>query len=93
MSSSNLVDLIRSANRFFVKDALIGAGLTLGTGGAILAIINTLIDKFRDDVTNLPPMVLQYAALAGFDYSISIVLGAVSAKAIQDSSKLILLRN
>lgn len=90
---SSLVDLIRQSNRFWLKDVLTGAGLTLGTSAVIYESISILIEKLKSDITKLPPDVLQYAHLAGFDYAISIVLGATVAKAIQNSTKLILLRN
>lgn len=90
---SNLVDLIRQSNRFWLKDVLTGAGLTLGTSTAIYTAISLLIEQLKSDITKLPPDVLQYAHLAGFDYSMSIVLGATVAKALQDSTKLILMRN
>ncbi len=90
---SNLVDSIRQSNRFWLKDVLTGAGLTLGTSTVILTAINALINQLRDDLTKLPLDVLQFAHLAGLDYSISIVLGAVMTKTIQDSTRLMLMRN
>ena len=41
-------DLLDSFTAGFIKKALIGAGLTLGTTGTVLITLNKLIDNMRD---------------------------------------------
>lgn len=85
-------DLLDSFTSGFIKKALTGAGLTLGTGGVILITLNQIIDNIRDAATNLPPFAVALADIAGFDYYLSCVLGAIITKYMMKSSQLTLQR-
>lgn len=84
----NLVSLIKSANKGWLKDVLTGAGLTLGTSAITLTALNTAISSFKSNLTGLPVELLGLAHVAGFDYAFSIVLGAIVARNIQSAGKL-----
>ncbi|MGP1606519.1 MAG: DUF2523 domain-containing protein [Moraxella sp.] len=89
---TSFFNLLQSAQSGFLKNVLSGAGLTLATSGTLLVAINKLIDTMRDNVTNIPPAALALADAAGFDYYISIVLGAILTKYVQSSTRLTLIR-
>lgn len=80
--------LLKSLNKGWLKDILVGAGLTLGTAGASMLIINQFITSFKDNINTIPVDVLSLAHMAGFDYGFSIILGAIVASAMKDATKL-----
>ncbi|PKB89588.1 hypothetical protein A8A01_13545 [Ewingella americana] len=85
---SILANLLKGINKGWLKDVLSGAGLTLGTAAASMIFINQLIDIFKGNLNSIPAGVLGIAHLAGFDYAISIVLGAIVTAAFQGAGKL-----
>ena len=85
---SSLAALLKSVNKGWLKDILTGAGLTLGTAGVSMILINQVIDNFKNNVNGVPADVLALAHMAGFDYAISIVLGAIVARAAQGAANL-----
>lgn len=89
---TNFIDALQSAQSGFLKNVLSGAGLTLATSGTLLVAINKLIDTMRDNITHLPPTALALADAAGFDYYISVTLGAILTKYVQSSARLTLVR-
>lgn len=86
----SLTAILKSVNRGFLKDALGGAGIALATSGAILITINSMIDNLRDATTNMPPIALTFAHLAGIDVGLSIFCGALVAKYVHQSSNIVL---
>lgn len=88
----SLVKLIKSANKGFLKDVLLGAGLTLGTSAVTLTAINGAISHFKNSISGVSTDVLSLAHIAGFDYAFSIILGAIVAKSVQNAGKLTLSR-
>lgn len=86
----SLAALLKSINKGWLREVLIGAGLTLGTAGASMVFINGLIEHFKTNVNSIPADILSLAHIAGFDYAISIVLGAVVAAAVGNAAKLTL---
>lgn len=89
---ASLSDLITSMQRGFLKEALTGAGLTLGTSAVLLTMVNNSIDYFKDSLGSIAASVLQLGGLAGFDVAISLVLGAITARYVQNSAKVYLQR-
>lgn len=85
---SSLATLLKLLNKGWLKTVLSGAGLTLGTAGASMFLISQFIDRFRDGVNTIPYDVLSLAHIAGFDYAISIILGAIVAAAMQGAANL-----
>ena len=84
----SLAALLKSLNKGWLKSVLSGAGLTLGTAAASMIIINQLIEKFKNSVSTVPADVLGLAHIAGFDYAVSIILGAIVTAALAESGKL-----
>lgn len=84
----SLAALLKSLNKGWLRDVLIGAGLTLGTAGVGMVFINQMIDHFKTNTNSIPADILSLAHIAGFDYAVSIVLGAIVAAAIGDAAKL-----
>lgn len=92
MKFDNLHELLDSFLSGALKKVLIGAGLTLGTSGTIMITLNKLIDNMRDAQTHLPPLAVALADIAGLDYYLSFVLGAIMTKMMLKSSQLTLQR-
>ncbi|HFD2142373.1 DUF2523 family protein [Acinetobacter baumannii] len=87
---SSLATLFSSLQKGFLKNVLTGAGITLGTSGALLLVLNTAVTTFKNSLGAISATVLNLAGLAGFDYAFSIILGAIVTKYVQNSSKLTL---
>ena len=87
---SKLSDLFTSLQKGTLKNVLTGAGITLATSGTLLLVLNTAVTTFKSSLGGIPVTVLNLAGLAGFDYSFSIILGAIVTKYVQNSSKLTL---
>lgn len=85
---SSLAALLKSLDKGWLKTVLSGAGLTLGTAGMSMFLINQVINTFRGNVNSIPVGVLDIAHAAGFDYGISIVLGAIVTSAAQGAANL-----
>lgn len=85
---SILANLLKSLDKGWLKNVLGGAGLTLGTAGAMMFFINQLIISFKTNTNSIPADILSLAHIAGFDYAVSIILGAIVASVVADSSKL-----
>lgn len=85
---SLLSGLLKGLNKGWLKEMLVGAGLTLGTAGASMLFINQLINMFKTNANSIPVDILSFAHIAGFDYAMSIILGAIVASAIKDASSL-----
>lgn len=87
---NSLAALLKSVDRGWLKNILGGAGLALGSAGLSMIFISQFIERFRSNVNSIPHDVLSIAHIAGFDYGISIVLGAIVAKAAQGAGNLTL---
>ncbi|AMX18662.1 DUF2523 domain-containing protein [Acinetobacter baumannii] len=87
---SSLATLFSSLQKGFLKNVLTGAGITLATSGTLLLALNTAVTTFKNTLGGIPVTVLNLAGLAGFDYTFSIILGAIVTRYIQNSSKLTL---
>ena len=87
---SSLSTLFSSAQKGFLKNFLTGAGLTLATSGVVLTALNTAISQVKSSFSGIASTVLQLAGVCGFDVAFSLILGAIVAKYVQNSSKLFL---
>lgn len=76
---SILSNMLKGINKGWLKQALLGAGLTLGTAAGSMTFINQLIGMFKSNSSSIPSDILSLAHIAGFDYAISIILGAIVA--------------
>lgn len=89
---ASLSTLLASIQKGFLKNVLEGAGVTLGTAGIALAIINTMINHFHNSVNQLPAVLLQMLGVTGLHIYFSLVLGAIVAKHYKQASPLHLLK-
>ncbi|MBJ9909526.1 DUF2523 family protein [Acinetobacter bereziniae] len=89
---SSLSTLLASVQKGFLKNVLTGAGVTLGTAGISLAILNTMLTQFKNSVGSLPVVLLQMAGVTGLHIYFSLVLGAIVAVHYKKASPLHLLK-
>ncbi len=85
---SMLANLLKGINKGWLKTMLLGAGLTLGAAAGSMTFINQLINMFKGNVNSIPADILSLAHVAGFDYAISIILGAIVANVAMNAGKL-----
>ncbi|WP_396233854.1 DUF2523 domain-containing protein [Acinetobacter baumannii] len=87
---SSLATIFASLQKGFLKNVLTGAGLTLASSATVLVVLDTAVTAFKNSLGGVPTTILNLAGLAGFDYSFSIILGAIVTRYVQTSSKLTL---
>ena len=87
---SILANLLKGVNKGWLKTMLLGAGLTLGAAAGSMTFINQLINMFKSNANSIPADILSLAHVAGFDYAISIILGAIVASVAMNAGKLAL---
>ena len=87
---SLLAGLLKNLNKGWLKEMLLGAGLTLGAAAGSMIFINQLIDMFKSNANSIPADILSLAHIAGFDYAISIILGAIVASVAKNAGSLTL---
>lgn len=85
---SLLAGLLKGLNKGWLKEMLLGAGLTLGAAAGSMVFINQLINLFKSNANSIPADILSLAHIAGFDYAISIVLGAIVASVALNAGSL-----
>lgn len=85
---SILANLLKGINKGWLKTMLLGAGLTLGAAAGSMSFINQLINLFKSNANSIPADILSLAHIAGFDYAISIILGAIVANVAMEAGKL-----
>lgn len=87
---SLLSGLLKGLNKGWLKQMLLGAGLTLGAAAGSMVFINQLIELFKTNANSIPADILSLAHIAGFDYAISIILGAIVASVAMNAGSLAL---
>lgn len=87
---SLLAGLLKNLNKGWLKEMLLGAGLTLGAAAGSMIFINQLINMFKSNANSIPADILSLAHIAGFDYAISIILGAIVASVAKNAGSLTL---
>ena len=87
---SILANLLKAINKGWLKDVMLGAGLTLGAAAGSMIFINQLINMFKYNANSIPADILSLAHIAGFDYAISIILGAIVASVAKNAGSLTL---
>jgi hypothetical protein len=65
----------------FAKKVLLGAGVTLVSGAVINAILATYINKAISASSSIDPTYLGLLSISGLDHAISIIIGALVARA------------
>lgn len=71
-----------------LKRILIGAGLGLVSSQAILSIINIYIQKATNNMNFGAGTVMQFLGLSGADIALSVLIGALIARATLEASKI-----
>lgn len=87
---SRLAALFTSLQGGLLKNILLGAGLMLTTSAVFMTAFATAVNSFRNSLSGVSADVLALAHLAGFDLSISIILGAIVTRLTLNSSTLML---
>ena len=70
------------------KRLLIGAGLGLVSSQVILTLINTYITKAIDNMSFSASTAIQFLGLSGADVAISVLIGALIARATFEASQI-----
>lgn len=83
-----LSGLLKAVNKGWLRDVLVGAGLTLATAGVSLTVFNQLINSFKNNLNSVPHDILALAHIAGFDIYFSLILGAIVTKFTLSSGNL-----
>lgn len=65
----------------FAKKVLLGAGVTIVSGAVINIILTTYINKAISASTQIDPTYLGLLSISGLDHAISIIIGALIARA------------
>lgn len=65
----------------FAKKVLLGAGVTLITGAVINAILTAYINKALNATGQIDQTYLGLLSISGLDHAISIIIGALIARA------------
>lgn len=71
-----------------LKRILIGAGLGLVSSQIILSLINVYIGKAIDNMDFAAGTALQFLGLSGADVALSVLIGALIARATLEASKI-----
>jgi len=89
---SKLVDMFTSLQKGSLKNILSGAGLMLGSNAIFMTTFETAVNALRNSTNSVSSDVLSLAHLSGFDWAMSIILGAIVTRLTLNSSKLVLKR-
>lgn len=85
-------DLLYITGNFLLKGAirqmLTGAGLALTTAAVSLALINQLIQRVQAELSGLPSLAIALINLSQVDAALSLMLGAVVARATINAARL-----
>jgi len=74
------------------KTILVGAGLGLATSQFVLALTNRYISSALNGVSGIGGSMVAFLGLSGADVAISIIIGAVVARATINSLKISLVK-
>lgn len=88
----SMISLFKGLQKGWLKDVLLGAGLTLGSSGIVLSALNTAVNKLKADLNSVSAGLLNLMSLMGIDVAMSIILGAIVARHTMQASKLTLQR-
>ncbi len=75
-----------------VRSALLGAGLGLGTGAAVLTALNIYIDRLTSQFGTLSNDVMGLLALSGVHIALSAIISAVVFRLTMNSAKVSLIK-
>lgn len=88
----SLISILKNIQRGFLKEVLLGAGLTLGTSAISMTMLKTAITYMQKNTGSISADVAGLASLSGIDVAMSIVLGAIVSRHAIQSSKLTLMK-
>lgn len=71
-----------------IRQMLTGAGLALTTAAVSLALINQLIQRVQAELSGLPSLAIALINLSQVDAALSLMLGAVVARATINAARL-----
>jgi ABC-type uncharacterized transport system permease subunit len=74
---STITSILHSVQKGFLKDILVGAGVTLGSMSVSYIVFNSAIDQYREEIMSVEKDLLSLAHLAGFDVLLSNILAAI----------------
>lgn len=85
-----LVRLLNSVLRGSLKHILTGAGLMLVTFSIVMTAFNSAVDSLHQSMNSIPANIMTFISLAGFDYAIGIITGAIVTRITLNQQKLFL---
>lgn len=88
----SLISLFKGLQRGWLKDVLLGAGLTLGTSAISMSALNIAVNRLKTDLNSVSNVILSLMHLMGLDVAMSLVLGAIVARHTIQASKLTLMK-
>ncbi len=88
----SLISLFKGLQRGWLKDVLVGAGLTLGTSAVSMSALNIAVNRLKTDLNSVSNVILSLMHLMGLDVAMSLVLGAIVARHTIQASKLTLMK-
>lgn len=88
----SLISLFKGLQRGWLKDVLVGAGLTLGTSAVSMSALNIAVNRLKTDLNSVSNVLLSLMHLMGLDVAMSLVLGAIVARHTIQASKLTLMK-
>lgn len=88
--SSLLSKVLDSQQSGLLKKVLMGAGLTFGSTAAVTALVNQYINTISNQANSLPIELIMILGLSRMDYALSVVLSAVTARALMNGSGIFL---
>ena len=77
---TTLGKVLNSSTDGFIKRALVGAGLSIGSSAVVLTIIQSLISRMSSNLS-LAGDVTGLIGLSGLDVALSVMIGALIARA------------
>lgn len=84
--SSLLSKVLDSQQSGLLKKVLTGAGLTFGSTAVVTTLVNQYIARISTQTNSLPHELIMILGLSKMDYALSVVLSAVTARALMNSS-------
>lgn len=88
--SSLLSKVLDSQQSGLLKKVLTGAGLTFGSTAVVTTLVNQYIERISTQTNSLPHELIMILGLSKMDYALSVVLSAVTARALMNSSGVLL---
>lgn len=85
---SLIASLFTQLSRGWLKNVLTGAGIMLASYTAVMSAFNLAVQSLRSNFSSVSGDILALLSLAGFDVSISIIVGAIATRITLNQQKL-----